>query len=118
MMSGEGAHVRPPLANPDPRVNSSPLQIFVKAKRRINDIFVEIDDYVLDAVAYIKSKLFEDFEIVFVVVETLITILLFGLLLLHINIVNKFVILIKNNDNLENNYMFFSHKFIRVHITI
>uniref|UniRef100_A0A1B6E5A2 Dynamin-type G domain-containing protein n=1 Tax=Clastoptera arizonana TaxID=38151 RepID=A0A1B6E5A2_9HEMI len=41
--------------NPDPRVNSSPLQIFVKAKRRINDIFVEIDNYVLDAESYVKA---------------------------------------------------------------
>lgn len=57
-MAGEGAHVRPPLSNPDSRANSSPLQIFVKAKRKINDIFVEIDDYVQDGVSYIKSKYF------------------------------------------------------------
>lgn len=56
MMSADGTPVRPPLINPDPRVNNSPLQIFVKAKRRINDIFVEIDDYVQDAVSYVKSK--------------------------------------------------------------
>uniref|UniRef100_A0A1B6EQB9 Dynamin-type G domain-containing protein n=4 Tax=Proconiini TaxID=565685 RepID=A0A1B6EQB9_9HEMI len=55
MMSGEGANMRPPLVNPDPRVTNSPLQIFVKAKRRINDIFVEIDDYVQDAVSYMKT---------------------------------------------------------------
>lgn len=55
LMAGEGAHVRPPLSNPDSRANSSPLQIFVKAKRKINDIFVEIDDYVQDAVSYIKT---------------------------------------------------------------
>lgn len=47
--------MRPPMTNPDPRVNNSPLQIFVKAKRRINDIFIEIDDYVQDAVSYMKT---------------------------------------------------------------
>lgn len=56
LMSGEGANMRPPLINSDPRIINSPLQIFVKAKRRINDIFVEIDDYVQEAVSYIKSK--------------------------------------------------------------
>ncbi|XP_023718994.1 transmembrane GTPase Marf isoform X2 [Cryptotermes secundus] len=30
-------------------------QIFVKAKKKINDIFVEIEDYVRDAVAYVQS---------------------------------------------------------------
>jgi mitofusin len=36
--------------------NSSPLQIFVKAKKNINDIFVEIEEYVHDAVVYVQSK--------------------------------------------------------------
>jgi mitofusin len=36
--------------------DSSPLQIFVRAKRKINDIFVEIEDYVHDAVTYMQSK--------------------------------------------------------------
>ncbi|XP_069681371.1 transmembrane GTPase Marf-like [Periplaneta americana] len=35
--------------------DSSPLQIFVKAKKKINDIFVEIEDNVRDTVTYIQS---------------------------------------------------------------
>ncbi|KAK7576456.1 hypothetical protein V9T40_012742 [Parthenolecanium corni] len=34
---------------------SSPLQIFVKAKKKINDIFSEIDDYVQDSCKYVES---------------------------------------------------------------
>jgi len=36
--------------------DSSPLQIFVRAKKRINDIFVVIEDYVHDTVTYMQSK--------------------------------------------------------------
>jgi len=36
--------------------DSSPLQIFVGAKEKINDIFVEIEDYVRDTVTYMQSK--------------------------------------------------------------
>ncbi|XP_014287762.1 transmembrane GTPase Marf isoform X3 [Halyomorpha halys] len=36
-----------------PRNSSSPLQRFVKGKRKINDIFVEIEDYVLDSSNYV-----------------------------------------------------------------
>ena len=36
--------------------DSSPLQIFVRAKKKINDIFVEIEDYVRDTVTYMQSK--------------------------------------------------------------
>lgn len=35
--------------------DSSPLQIFVRAKKKINDIFVEIEDYVRDTVTYMQS---------------------------------------------------------------
>lgn len=35
--------------------DSSPLQIFVKAKRKINDIFLEIDHYVRDSVTYLEG---------------------------------------------------------------
>uniref|UniRef100_A0A1B6CEP7 Dynamin-type G domain-containing protein n=1 Tax=Clastoptera arizonana TaxID=38151 RepID=A0A1B6CEP7_9HEMI len=55
MTANERAQSGLPVINPNPHVNSSPLQIFVKAKRRINDIFVEIYDYVQDAELYIKS---------------------------------------------------------------
>lgn len=36
------------------RNSSSPLQRFVKGKRKINDIFVEIEDYVLDSSNYVS----------------------------------------------------------------
>jgi mitofusin len=36
--------------------DSSPLQIFVRAKKKINDVFVEIEDYVRDTVTYMQSK--------------------------------------------------------------
>ena len=36
--------------------DSSPLQDFVRAKKKINDIFVEIEDYVCDTVKYMQSK--------------------------------------------------------------
>ncbi|XP_058806833.1 transmembrane GTPase Marf isoform X2 [Phymastichus coffea] len=39
----------------DIRTDNSPLQIFVKAKKKINDIFHEIDDYVDDTVRFIGS---------------------------------------------------------------
>lgn len=58
-MSGDDPGIRgPSLAVGDGRSlrDSSPLQIFVKAKKKINDIFVEIEDYVRDAVAYVQSK--------------------------------------------------------------
>lgn len=35
---------------------SSPLQVFVKAKKKINDIFVEINDYVQDSSKYVLGK--------------------------------------------------------------
>lgn len=35
---------------------SSPLQIFVKAKKKINDIFSEINDYVQDSARYVECK--------------------------------------------------------------
>lgn len=36
--------------------SASPLQIFVKAKKKINNIFVEIEDYVRSTVSYMHSK--------------------------------------------------------------
>lgn len=45
-----------PYRTNDVRIENSPLQIFVKAKKKINDIFVEIDDYVLDTVNFVESK--------------------------------------------------------------
>ena len=36
--------------------DSSPLQIFVRAKEEISDIFKEIEDYVRGTVTYMQSK--------------------------------------------------------------
>ena len=36
--------------------SSSPLQIFVRAKKQINDIFLEVETYILDATKFIRSK--------------------------------------------------------------
>lgn len=62
MSGGDGPHNRPPpsaMLN-DPRgiragPDNSPLQIFVKAKKKINDIFGEIEDYVKDTVEYMHE---------------------------------------------------------------
>lgn len=62
MMSGDGPHNRSQINNiNDHRLirttnDNSPLQIFVKAKKKINDIFVEIEDYVKDAVTYMHGN--------------------------------------------------------------
>lgn len=37
-------------------VSSSPLKIFVLAKKKINDIFVDINDYVEETYIFLKSK--------------------------------------------------------------
>ncbi|XP_012551818.1 transmembrane GTPase Marf [Bombyx mori] len=59
MMAGDGPHNVSMLNNGSVRVNmqnvDSPLQIFVRAKKKINDIFVEIDDYVKDAVTFMHA---------------------------------------------------------------
>lgn len=60
MMAGDGPHNRGPLSLADHRSartppDNSPLQIFVKAKKKINDIFVEIEAYVKDAVTYMHE---------------------------------------------------------------
>ncbi|XP_032514191.2 transmembrane GTPase Marf [Danaus plexippus] len=58
MMAGDGPH-NVVMNNGTVRVNmsnvDSPLQIFVRAKKKINDIFVEIDDYVKDAVIFMHA---------------------------------------------------------------
>jgi hypothetical protein len=36
--------------------DSSPLQIFVNAKKKINDIYGEIEDYVRESVNYMQCK--------------------------------------------------------------
>ncbi|XP_065345102.1 transmembrane GTPase Marf isoform X2 [Cloeon dipterum] len=74
-MAAPAANGRPPVGLPADMVrkvrDNSPLQVFVNAKRKINDIYVEIEDYVKDSVAYMRSvqnneQLFanDDFKIV------------------------------------------------------
>ncbi|ERL86642.1 hypothetical protein D910_04048, partial [Dendroctonus ponderosae] len=62
LMSGDGPHNRPnvPLLRPTNGADNSPLQIFVKAKKKINDIFGEIEDYVQDTVQYMHDVEKED----------------------------------------------------------
>ncbi|XP_060528827.1 transmembrane GTPase Marf isoform X2 [Cylas formicarius] len=57
MMSGDGPHNRPPVTAVlrTNGIDNSPLQIFVKAKKKINDIFGEIEDYVNDTVEYMRE---------------------------------------------------------------
>ena len=58
LMSGDGPSILNGSGDAS-RLNmreSSPLQIFVKAKKKINDIFVEIEDYVKDTVRFTKGK--------------------------------------------------------------
>lgn len=59
-MSGDGPHNMSIPNSMDPRcarqVDNSPLQIFVNAKKKINDIFWEIEEHVKDAVEYLHGK--------------------------------------------------------------
>ncbi|XP_011500793.1 PREDICTED: transmembrane GTPase Marf isoform X1 [Ceratosolen solmsi marchali] len=63
IMSGENQ-----FRTNDIRTDNSPLQIFVKAKKKINDIFIEINDYVEDTTQFIgllreNNKIIEPKEI-------------------------------------------------------
>lgn len=44
------------LRSTDVRTDNSPLQIFVKAKKRINDVFVDIEKYVEETVEFMTCK--------------------------------------------------------------
>ncbi|XP_012270307.1 transmembrane GTPase Marf [Orussus abietinus] len=50
MIGGDGQ-----FRTSDARIENSPLQIFVKAKKKINDIFLEIEDYVQDVVGFMET---------------------------------------------------------------
>lgn len=52
--SGLISDIRLPTLNP--AGNKSPLQIFVKAKKKINDIYVGIADYVLTTSEFVNGK--------------------------------------------------------------
>lgn len=57
------------LRSSDIRNDNSPLQIFVKAKKRINDIFVDIRKYVEETVEFMtceyKKELFSVFTLLY-----------------------------------------------------
>ncbi|XP_014481155.1 PREDICTED: transmembrane GTPase Marf isoform X2 [Dinoponera quadriceps] len=52
MIGGDSQH-----RTSDVRTDNSPLQIFVNAKKKINDIFLEIEDYVADTVEFMAFYL-------------------------------------------------------------
>lgn len=59
--NGYGENGANSLTDPNTRLlhtghDTSPLQIFVRAKKRINDIFVEIEDYVVETTTFIDGK--------------------------------------------------------------
>lgn len=62
MVTGNGfEHATNPLTDPNTRLlhtghDTSPLQIFVRAKKRINDIFGEIEDYVVETTTFIDGE--------------------------------------------------------------
>ena len=55
---GMGAPSLPvgPMGDAGSVSDSLPLQDFVSAKKKINDIFMKIEDYVRDTVTYMQSK--------------------------------------------------------------
>lgn len=72
LMSGDGPHnnahpmtttslmnamtdTRTPARSNGGSTDNSPLQMFVKAKKKINDIYVEIEEYVRDVVEYMAA---------------------------------------------------------------
>lgn len=60
VMPGEGISLRSTCApNGDARLAQSPLQIFVNAKKEINEIFSEIEEYVKETVSYIHGLSFK-----------------------------------------------------------
>jgi mitofusin len=62
LMGGDDPGIRRPSVAVGPMgdacsvSDSSSIQIFARAKKKINDIFVEIEDYVRDTVTYMQSK--------------------------------------------------------------
>ncbi|XP_043195918.1 transmembrane GTPase Marf-like isoform X1 [Amphibalanus amphitrite] len=52
---GDAAAEREPAPKRQHSPSSSPLQVFVKAKKRINDIYDSIDGYVLDVVRFVNN---------------------------------------------------------------
>lgn len=46
---------RTPARSNGGSTDNSPLQMFVKAKKKINDIYVEIEEYVRDVVEYMAA---------------------------------------------------------------
>lgn len=59
-MTAPAANGRPSVALSGDMVrkvrDNSPLQVFVNAKRKINDIYVDIETYIRDGVSYMRCK--------------------------------------------------------------
>lgn len=57
MVTGNGYDTNslPDVNNRSRQTDVSPLQIFVKAKKKINDIFGEIEDYVAETTTFING---------------------------------------------------------------
>lgn len=64
MVTGNGYDTNGTSALTDPNTrllhttghDTSPLQIFVRAKKKINDIFGEIEDYVVETTSFIDGE--------------------------------------------------------------
>lgn len=57
MVSGSGYDSLVDANTRNPHNVNSPLQIFVKAKKNINDIFGDISDYVAETTNFIEGEL-------------------------------------------------------------
>lgn len=57
--STTAANLLPGGSRPYPMNDKSPLQIFVRAKKKINDIYGEIEEYVCETTTFIDSKYLE-----------------------------------------------------------
>lgn len=64
MVTGNGSYdtnaiTDPGSSSPPSRLHAheiSPLQIFVRAKKKVNDIFVEIEEYITETTQFIDGK--------------------------------------------------------------
>ena len=57
MISGNGYGDTLMETNSRREIHNSPLQIFVKAKKNINDIFGDISDYVVESTNFIEGMM-------------------------------------------------------------
>lgn len=69
MIGGDGSNRMGLFSNGATRsittTSDSPLQVFVRAKKKINDIFVEIHDYTKDTINFLQGKIVCSLEILY-----------------------------------------------------